>query len=82
MEYAGKKVVVTGAGGFVGSHLVEELVDAGARVTALVHYNARSDIGNLAHIPTAARDATEMVFGDVRDPFLVQRVVKSVPTCA
>jgi NAD dependent epimerase/dehydratase len=77
MEYAGKKVVVTGAGGFVGSHLVEELVNAGARVTALVHYNARSDIGNLAHIPTAARDATEIVFGDVRDPFLVQRVVKS-----
>jgi NAD dependent epimerase/dehydratase len=77
MAYTGRKVLVTGAGGFVGSHLVEELVDAGARVTALVHYNARSDLGNLAHADPALRDQVDVVFGDVRDPFMVQRIVKS-----
>lgn len=77
MAYAGKQALVTGAGGFVGSHLVEELVNAGARVTALVHYNARSDLGNLAHVDLALRNQIEVVFGDVRDPFMVQKVVKS-----
>ena len=45
--WSGKKVVVTGAGGFIGSHLVEALVAAGAAVTAIVRYNSGSLIGNL-----------------------------------
>lgn len=76
MAYKDKKVLVTGAGGFVGSHLVEELNGAGARVTAFVHYNARNDEGNLAHVSPARRDEAEIVFGDIRDPFMVQRVVR------
>lgn len=46
----GKKVVITGAGGFIGSHLVETLVAAGASVTAMVRYNSGSSIGNLAFL--------------------------------
>jgi NAD dependent epimerase/dehydratase len=77
MGYASKKVLVTGAGGFIGSHLVEELVAAGARVTALVHYNARSDAGNLVHVNAEIRDNIEVVFGDVRDPFMVRKAMRS-----
>jgi NAD dependent epimerase/dehydratase len=77
MGFHGKKVLVTGAGGFIGSHLVEALVEAGAKVTAFVHYNARSDVGNLAYVDPAIRDSAEILFGDVRDPFMVRKAVAS-----
>lgn len=77
MQIAGKKALVTGAGGFIGSHLVEALVHAGADVRAFVHYNARSDLGNLLHIDPSVRASIEIVFGDVRDPFMVKKAVQS-----
>ncbi len=77
MQIAGKKALVTGAGGFIGSHLVEALVHAGAEVCAFVHYNARSDIGNLVHVDAAVRKEVEILFGDVRDPFMVKKAVQS-----
>ena len=77
MAYNGKKVLVTGAGGFVGSHLVEALVAAGAEVTAFVHYNARADCGNLIYASAATRDKIKIVYGDVRDPFMMQKAVRS-----
>ena len=64
MNWAGKKVLVTGAGGFIGSHLVEALVERGARVRALVHYHNDSSWGWLDHSPV--RDDVEVVQGDVR----------------
>jgi NAD dependent epimerase/dehydratase len=74
-SWAGRRVLVTGAGGFIGSHLVEALVSAGAQVRSFVHYNARNDWGNLEHIPSDAREEIEVVTGDISDPFGVARAV-------
>ena len=53
--WQGRKVLVTGAGGFIGSHLTERLVREGARVRALLHYNSRGDWGNLELCPEKIR---------------------------
>lgn len=62
-----KKVVVTGAGGFIGSHLAEELARQGAQVTAMVRYNALGSWGNLRFVDAALRDQLKVVAGDVQD---------------
>jgi dTDP-glucose 4,6-dehydratase len=74
------RVLVTGAGGFIASHLVEALVAGGARVRALVRYNGRGDLGNLALCPRELRDAVELVRGDVSDPFFVRGAVEGCAT--
>lgn len=71
-----ERVVVTGAGGFIGSHLVERLVRDGARVRAFVHYNSRNDWGLLELLPREVREAVEVVTGDIGDPFSVAAAVK------
>ena len=63
----GKRVFVTGADGFIGSHLVELLVEYGAEVRALVFYNSWNEIGWLKDIPQGMLDQVEIVRGDVRD---------------
>jgi NAD dependent epimerase/dehydratase len=72
----GGRVLVTGAGGFIGSHLVEALVAAGADVRALVRYNARNDWGHLEALEPATLRAIEVLAGDVRDPSFVRGAVK------
>ena len=62
---AGKRVLVTGAGGFIGSHLTERLVELGAVVRALVEYNSLGSWGWLDD--SAAKNDVEVVLGDVRD---------------
>ena len=74
--FNGKKVVVTGAGGFIGSHLTEALVKAGASVTAIVHYNSGSLVGNLAFLEDAVRQSLCIANGNVEDADFVYRVVK------
>lgn len=73
MELKGKKVFVTGAAGFIGSHLVETLVKEGAQVTALVHYNSRNSYQNLELTDPKILREIKIVFGDVTDlPFLLK----------
>lgn len=71
-------VLVTGAGGFIGSHLVERLVHEGAHVRAFVHYNSRNDWGNLELVDPAIRREVEVVTGDVADPFSVRNAARNV----
>lgn len=72
-----KKVLVTGASGFIGSHLVEKLVDLGASVTAFVRYTSMGFIGMLEEIPREKLKNVELYLGDLRDPFAVRNAVKN-----
>lgn len=72
MNWNGTKVVVTGAAGFIGSHLVERLLELGADVRAFVRYNSRNDAGFLA--PLAGQ--VQIVPGDIRDPEAVREALE------
>lgn len=73
-DYSGAKVLVTGADGFIGSHLAEALAKAGADVTALAMYNAFDGCGWLDDLGPEARGAMSIERGDVRDPAFVMRI--------
>lgn len=73
-----KSVLVTGADGFIGSHLVEMLVREGYKVRALALYNSFNDWGWLDTIPCL--DKVEVVTGDVRDPFFCKEITKNIDT--
>ncbi len=75
MKINGKKVLVTGADGFIGSHLVEGLVQAGAKVTAFVLYNSQNKIGNLEYIPKEVLQKVEILKGDIVDYSAVRNAV-------
>lgn len=76
MNWQGKSVLVTGAGGFIGSHLTERLVELGARVRAAVRYNSRNDWGLLELLPAAVQSSLEISPGDITDPFWTARLVE------
>lgn len=76
MNWNGKKVLVTGGGGFIGSHLTERLVELGASTRALVHYNALGSWGWLDHSPL--KDQVEVVSGDICDRDSVHNALHGV----
>ena len=74
------KVLVTGAGGFIGSHLVEKLVVQGANVRAFVEYNSLGSWGWLEHASPHVRDSIEIFSGDIRDSHAVRQAVQGCDT--
>ena len=78
MELASRTVLVTGADGFIGSHLVEQLLEEGCHVRALVHYNSGGTRGWLDSLSSEQQRAVEVVSGDVRDPHGMLRTLEGV----
>ncbi|MBT3576333.1 MAG: SDR family NAD(P)-dependent oxidoreductase [Candidatus Marinimicrobia bacterium] len=73
-----KKVLVTGADGFIGSHLCELMVAAGYKTKAMVYYNSFNSWGWLDTLPKEVRDELEIVSGDIRDPYGVRNAVQGI----
>jgi NAD dependent epimerase/dehydratase len=76
VNWSGKKALVTGAGGFIGSHLVERLVELGAEARALVHYNSNGSWGWLDQSPH--KDNVQVFAGDIRDPDSLRQAIEGV----
>lgn len=74
--WSSRPCLITGAAGFIGSHLTERLVREGARVRALVHYNSRNDWGRLEQLPREVMAEVEVLTGDVQDPLSTKNAVK------
>ncbi len=77
MELKNKKILVTGADGFIGSHLVEKLVEKGAKVKAFVYYNSFNSWGWLDSFDKSIIDKIEIFAGDVRDASCVKMAAKN-----
>lgn len=73
-----KKILVTGADGFIGSHLVERLLDLGHEVRAFVFYNSFNNWGWIDTFPKEKRNQIEIFSGDVRDPNGVRAAMKGI----
>jgi NAD dependent epimerase/dehydratase len=73
---SGAKVLITGAGGFIGSHLCEHVLALGAQVRAFVHYNSRNDWGMLEEVAPRLLHKMEVVAGDLRDAGAVRKAVR------
>jgi len=80
VAWHGRSVLVTGAGGFIGSHLTEVLISRGARVRAFVRYTSRFDAGFLHDLSEDVASGIEVVRGDLRDPDAVDAAVAGADT--
>ena len=76
VQFADKTVVVTGAGGFIGSALVERLVGAGAHVRAMLRYTSRAERGCLSYLSAPVLREVEITFGDVRDVDAMREIIR------
>lgn len=76
MKLTDKKVFITGADGFIGSHLAELLIKNCAKVKCLVYYNSWNSLGWLSDIEPALLKNAEIIFGDVRDSGFVEKNTK------
>lgn len=76
MNIKNKKILITGADGFIGSHLTEELVRRGHNVRAFVYYNSFNSLGWLDHSDKDVKDSIDIFAGDIRDPHGVKDALK------
>ncbi len=76
MNWSNKKILVTGAGGFIGSHLTESLVKLGADVRAFVRYNSRNDNGYIETFSPEIKENIDIYSGDLKDPDAVLQAVR------
>ncbi len=79
-DWKERKVLVTGAGGFIGSHLTERLLTMGAHVRGMVHGNMRGSIGHLAAVPKHLTENLEIYDGSMRDGAFVREATIGVDT--
>ena len=77
MNLKNKNVFVTGAGGFIGSHLCSHLVEEGANVKAMLHYNSRSDWSNLEFLDKSIKSDIEVVKGNIEDSSFLDKHTKN-----
>lgn len=78
MKWSNKRVLVTGAGGFIGSHLVETLLEMDVDVVAFVRYNSRNDWGALEFLSKEQLSSVTVEAGDLRDAEAVRRAMNDV----
>jgi dTDP-glucose 4,6-dehydratase len=80
MNWQGRAVLITGAAGFIGSHLTERMVDESATVRVFIRYNSRRDLGLLKFLPKEKLDRVEIVMGDLTDPSGVANAAHDIDT--
>jgi len=76
MQLTGKKVLITGSEGFIGSHLTEALIKQGCQVRAFVLYNSFNSWGWLDHSEPQIKNNIDVFVGDIRDPHLIKQAMK------
>ncbi len=76
MDIKNRKVLVTGATGFIGSHLVQRLIKEGASVRALAHYRSDPNLNNLEYLSKNELDRVEILKGNIEDPYFVKHIVE------
>lgn len=79
-KWNGRSVLLTGAGGFIGSRLCERLVEEGASVRAFVRYTSRAEIGLLELLPAEIHEKIEIIRGDLRDNNAVEQAAEGTDT--
>ena len=77
MELGDKNILVTGAGGFIGSHLTDRLIDTGANVLAFLRYNSSKNLGFINEISEQKRKHLKITFGDICDLDAIQNTIKN-----
>jgi len=78
MDLKGKKILVTGGGGFIGSHLTETLVKSGSQVRAFLHYNSRNDNGFIKEFSSDIKEQVDIFYGDIRELATVRQAIRDM----